>query len=288
MFVGRMIILLLTFFLFSAVVPRAFTQEVSLTLSPRVINVGLDFKGTTLDVSGTAPAECDIYLKIVSLPQKEKVTKKGKRFFLWLDVAQVEIKNAPKIYQVYTSADISRLPPELQKEIGVDKDFGAVRTGMEVIETTNRGTKKLTGQEEKEYADSLINAYKRKNLYVLQERLVNTKVEEEKKKFSVAIALPADIPLGNTTITAYAVKDGRLVGKSINNLTVQPVGIVSWAWKMARMYGPIYGIFDIFVALFVGALVGVLFICIEGVILSFAKRKKAGQGQKVDHRGNMS
>jgi hypothetical protein len=252
--------------------PAAFSGEVSFSLSPPVIDMGLNFNGAELAITGTAPAGSDIYLKIVSPPRKEKLNKKGRVAFFWMNVTQADVENIPKMYQIYSSAPISLLPPDLQKETGVDTGFSAVVRQAEITEKRGDRVSNLTGEEGKDYLDTLIGLYTKKGLYTVRENAVATRDEGEKRKFTLNVALPAETAHGTTTVTAYAVKDGRLAGESTGTFTARPAGIAGWVLRMAKLEGPVYGTFAVFIALLAGVAIDLLFTNIERLFRALLKK----------------
>lgn len=271
------ILALVFFFLADFAAPAAFSEEVSLTVSPPVIDMGLNFKGAALAISGTAPAGSDVYIKIVSPPRKEKLNKKGKVGFFWMNVKQAEIENIPKMYLLYSSAPIGLLSPELQKEIGVDLNFAAVRSQTEITERQGEKKSRLTGEEGKDYLDALIGSYMKKGLYTVGENTVTTRNEGGQKAFAVTVPLPAETAHGTTTVTAYAVKDGTLAGKCTGTFTARPAGIAGWVLRTAKMEGPLYGTFAVFIALLAGVTIDLLFTSLEKLFRALLKTKGSEQ-----------
>lgn len=254
--------------------PAAFAQEIRVAPDPGVIAVGLGFKGAVVNVSGTAPAQCDIYLKMVSPGRKERLNKKGKVGFLWMNVAQAEVVNVPKMYQIYTSAEIDRLPPLLRKDTGLDGNFAAVHDRAGVIVATEGKTEKLPAREGKEYVDALVGLYKKRGLYIVQEKSLLTKEEKGGQSFSALIKIPAEAAYGETIITAYAIKDGRVIGQSESLLIIQPTGVAGWMRKMAKTNGPLYGTYAVFIALLAGLIIDLLFHFLEKLVYRSLDKKK--------------
>lgn len=267
------------FFLFLGLIAPAATAEESLlfTLNPGVINVGPRFHGATLEITGTAPAGSDIYLKIISPPRKERLNKKGRVGFLWMNIAQAEVDNIPKMYMVYSSAPLERLSSDLQEKIGIDPYFTAVRGQVIITEKREGKSKTLTGEEGKEYLDALIGMYQKRGLYVIGESAITTRIENNLTSFTLKVPLPAEVAQGTSTVTVYAVKDGKITAESSGTFTVQPAGIVGVVRKLAKMEGPLYGTLAVFIALIAGVAIDFLFSSLEKLWRNSLRSGKAAQ-----------
>jgi len=128
---------------------------------------------------------------------------------------------------------------------------------VKIIETKGKTTRKMDGEQGREYVDALIKMYRKDGLYVMKEGALQ--VEEGGKGFYLSVPLPAGVAHGKTVITACAVKDGKLVGKGQSDLLVRPAGIVGWCRTMAKTNGPLYGTYAVFIALMAGVVIDMLF-----------------------------
>ncbi|HHW42631.1 MAG TPA: hypothetical protein GXX25_02280 [Desulfotomaculum sp.] len=260
----------------------AWAGLVNVTADPDRIDVGLNFSGRTVTITGTAPPDSDIYIKLVSPARNVMLNKKGRVGFLWMNVAQAEVEGIPKMYQIYSSAPIDRLSPILQEETGIDKNYDAVRSTAVIKETAGNNSRRLSGADGKDYLDALINMYQKNNLYLVNEKAV----ERNGSQFYLTVNLPGSAAHGDSLVTAYAVKNGRILGQSESKINVQPVGVVGWARTMAKTNGPLYGTYAVLIALAAGLLIDLLFNYLEKLIgaLTGVPGKvpgKTGKGREV-------
>ncbi|OAT80820.1 TIGR02186 family protein [Desulfotomaculum copahuensis] len=260
--------LLVAMVVFLGSVPAALAGVVSVNTDPQQINVGLNFSGQTVSISGAAPADSDIYIKLVSPTRNVDLSRKGKVGPLWMNVAQAEVEGIPKMYQVFSSAKISALPPDLQDETGIEPGFKSVRDATTIKEASGNQTRKLSGREGKEYLDALIKMYQKDNLYTIKENAI----QRSGDSYRLSVPLPASVAQGETVITAYAVKDGKILGQSKANINVRPVGLVGWARTMAKTNGPLYGTYAVFIALAAGLGIDMLFNYLEKLFRTLTGR----------------
>lgn len=254
---GVMLFLAFLSIIISGKVPAALAAGMALTVQPKQIDVGLDFAGQTVDISGTVPPGSDILIKLVSPARNVNLTRKGKVGFLWMNVAQAEVEGVPKMYQVYSSEKVASLPADIQRETGIDQNFTAVRNACTIKEISNNQTRILTGEEGKKYFDALVELYRKNNLYVIKENAVQV----SGNRFQASVPLPATVAFGNIQVFAYAVdvRNGKILGKEESNFVVRPVGLVGRERTMAKMNGPLYGMLAIYIALAAGLLIDILF-----------------------------
>ena len=234
----------------------AWASELTLVTNPSHINIGLSFNGADLKISGRAPQDSDIYIKlssssetVVSLKKKEKVGP------LWINSENPDVKNMPRFFQIWSSAPLNRLTPELSKQIGIDPNFDAVKNGAKVVSRKNGQETVINGKSALQFVNGLVNIYSKDNLYSIKEGklLING------GKYSAEVKLPPTMPISNLVVKIYAVRNGILLGSAENDVKVETVGIINWFRVNAALNGPTYGAIAAMVALICGLLIGQFF-----------------------------
>jgi len=248
----------------------ALAQEVSLDLSPNRVDIGLNFNGAELVVSGKLPAGSDVYIKVASPGDSVlKLNKKGKIGIFWLNVESTRVTNVPKLYQIIASKPLRMLPVNLRQELGLNPDFLQIYRKAIVIKEAEKGSVQLPKKDAGEYITTLIDTYKQYGLYVVKENSVKI----EGNKYKTSIKLPANIPQEETSVTVYAIKGGKLVSSQSTSFKVSSVGVVRWLNKMAIYDGPSFGLIAIITALAFGVGIALLFNYIEN---AFSSSKNTG------------
>lgn len=253
------VVLLGLIFLFSFA-SQGKAAENKLTVSPDKVEVGLNFKGTTLNISGSVPDNAEVYIK-VSSPNDSilDLSKKGRVSLFWMNVENTSVTKVPKLYQVLSSGRLSDLTEELQDKLGIDHNFSDVYQAAEVSKHSESGSVRLEKSQAKEFISSLVNIYKKAGLYGLNESIVQVKDGH----FNASLQLPANIPQEKCNITVYFIKGGKIIGTSNESFNVETVGIVKWLNNLAIYDGPSYGFMSVMIALIVGAAIAFLFIFLE-------------------------
>ncbi|SHI57985.1 TIGR02186 family protein [Desulfofundulus thermosubterraneus] len=258
----------------------AWAGVVNVTASPDRIDVGLNFSGQKVSISGIAPPDSDIYVKLVSPTINVKLNKKGKFGFLWMNVSHAIVHNIPGMYLVYSSAPLEQLSPALQRRMGIDSDFQAVRDKAIIKETAGNHTRTLTGLQGKDYLDALFNMYEKSGLYRVKENAI----QREGRQFHLTVTLPGSATQGKTAIIAYAVKNGQIVGTSRSTLDICPVGMVRWERTTAQTKGLLYGTYAVLIALAAGLIINFLFHFLEkrfAVLMSRLSGKLPAERREV-------
>jgi len=231
-----------------------------LSVSPDKVDVGLNFEGTTLNISGSVPDNAGVYIK-VSSPNDSilNLSKKGKVNLFWMNIENTSVTKVPKLYQIFSSRPLSDLTEDLQGELGIDQNFSAVYQTAEVSKHGESGSITLEKSEAKEFISSLVTIYKKSGLYSFNE----STVQVNDGRFSADLQLPANIPQEKCDVTVYFIKDGKVIGTSNQTFNVETAGIVKWLNNLAIYDGPSYGFMSVIIALIVGAAIAFLFIFME-------------------------
>lgn len=240
-----------------------------LTIEPgaSTVDVGFNFNGTTLKITGQTLEGSDLYLKVVAPDRKIGLSKKGKKAFFWLTVETVTVSGVPGMFQVLSSAPLSRLTPELQKQMGIEPGYESLRLLAKVTEKHEEKTVELKGKEAVEFINGLVRIYERKGLYSSKEGTI----KKEGTNYSATLTIPPDVPKGDIRVVGYAVKDGVIVGITESGIKVQSIGLVKSLGNMAQTNPIVYGILAIAIALSAGIIVAELFKLFNRVVFGEEK-----------------
>ncbi|WP_347489088.1 TIGR02186 family protein [Desulfoscipio sp. XC116] len=259
----KSLMLLLVFVLVTACANAAWAAPVAVGVAPNKIDVGFNFKGADLSVSGTVPEGSDVYVKVASpFDSVLQLNKKGRVGPFWMNVENVDVTAVPKLYQVFSSAPLGNLPPDLSQQYGLTPGFDPVYQNALVAKHGEEGSARLGQREANVYVDSLVNIYQKSGLYAVKENsaMVNG------SRFEVNVQLPPNIPQEDCEVTVYAVNNGVLVDQQSVSLPVGSVGLLSWLNHEAVYDGPNYGFMAVLIALVFGTGIALLFGYLESLI----------------------
>ncbi len=266
-------------FTFSVGAPPVLAAGVTVDVEPKQIDVGLDFTGQTVEISGTVPPGSNVLITLASPARSVNLSRKGKAGFLWMNVAKAEVEGIPKMYQIYTSGKIGDLPPALQAKTGVDPEFRTVRNACTVKEISGNRERILKGEEGKEYFDALVKMYRQDHLYVVGEGAVRT----NGNRFQVSVPLPPAVAFGETLVSVYAVdaKNREILGEGKGSFTVRAVGLAGLERSAAKTNGPLYGMLAIYLALAAGLIIDLLFNYLNKLFRYFGKTARTRNSQEA-------
>jgi hypothetical protein len=209
-----------------------------------------------LTISGTVAEGSQIILKIVSPTKEFKLNKSGKGLgFVWLPISHAEVKNLPGMSALLSSGKISGLlSVEQQKALGLSPDYQEIYTQAD-IHYKEPPKESEAAQLKKEYLAGLIRIQEEGGLYQVREdgvRLSGT-------QFTAQLKHPADAPLGEYTVTCYAVKAGQAQLLGQDKFQVKQTGLADWLTQQASENAVVYGILAALIAVGAGLLVGMVF-----------------------------
>lgn len=259
----KSVVLLLVLVLVVACASVAWAGPVDVSVWPDKIDVGLNFKGADLSVSGTVPEGSDVYVKVVSpFDSVLQLSQKGRVGLFWMNIENVNVTKVPKLYQVLSSAPLDNLPSEFGIQYGLMTDFDPVYQNALVTKHGEEDSVGLSQREADVYVDSLVNIYKKSGLYAVDENAVMV----NGSRFEASVPLPPNMPQEECEVTVYAVKNGVLVDKQSVPLQVGSIGLVSWLNHEAIYDGPNYGFMAVFIALACGTGIALLFSYLERLL----------------------
>ncbi|MBC7106953.1 MAG: TIGR02186 family protein [Firmicutes bacterium] len=235
----------------------ALAEAVAVELQPDEVRVGLAFRGQEVRVTGRVPEGSDVYVRVSSSPGSTvNLDRKGRVGPLWMNVEHVWVEGMPRLYQVFTSAPLSGLTPDLEERLGIDAGFRQVGARARVWRREAGVRVPLAADKADEYKRALTDIYLRRGLYGVQEGAIRVEADG---RFAFTLAVPRNVPQSDLEVEAYAVRGGALVGTGRATLGVRSVGVVGWARREAAANGVFYGIVSVVIALVSGLAVAAAF-----------------------------
>jgi len=258
-------------------ITTAWAAETGLDIYPRNVHIGLSFNGTEITVSGRAPDDAEIYVKVSSPADSIMgMNKKGKVGMFWLNTERIRVTEVPKLYHIISSAPLSQVSADLRQQLGLGGDFPEIYSRAIISKHREDGWVPVTGEEALEYIEASVDINKKNGLYFTGENSVMV----EDGKFSGKVNLPPSIPQETCNVTVYAIRDGKLLDTKTGSFNVSSTGVVQWLNRMAVYDGPSYGLIAVILALISGVLITTLFNYTESLL---GGSKKPGISQGLNH-----
>jgi hypothetical protein len=233
-----------------AVAPARFVQadaSDALSVSPDILHVGMFFSGGEVTISGELPDSSDVVVEILGPQVNSLFDLKGRIGPFWLTREKVDLENAPALY-------IFLLPPVP----GWEQKAAALNLGIDSL-------KRQIGISRSETdADDIFRMFlKLKRSEKLYDELPGaihySAGENGRRQFTATCRLPSSTAVGNYTVKATTIANGKRGAELLRDLTVEEVGFVEMVNRMASNSRLMYGILAVLIALSSGALMGLLF-----------------------------
>lgn len=248
------IILLTVLVLLSGSTLFAANASADLTIKVNHDHIKIDafYHGSTVSVSGEADAGTDIIVKITSPDGHQLLKKKGKAGgFLWMNVGDLNLEHTPNLYFLHSTGKLDDIlgPEELDKYV---LGYPSVKAHADIkpVEDETDKTK---------WFDEFIKFKESTNLYTTSSGNITITEEGGRQKYYILCDWPYQATPGDYLVTVYTVKDNKVIEKADQTILVEKVGTVKTLSDMATNQGALYGTIAIFVALFSGFGVGMIF-----------------------------
>jgi uncharacterized protein (TIGR02186 family) len=225
-----------------------------LLLVPETVPIGLFFHHGKVSVKGTLPEGCDGALIVQAPNQEMKMSIRGKRFGLWMAVGTAVFENAPAFYQCLTSKPIAGIAsPETALENGIG--FEKLKAEME-LEVEKDGSE---AEDKGVWKDEFVRFKESTGVFSVEEGALTVATSRgNTERIEGEIILPARSPEGSYRVTLLGFKDGNLVARVEETLSIHLENSVGFLRDLAFQHGWIYGIVAVIVALLAGFGVGAL------------------------------
>ncbi|RPJ42171.1 MAG: hypothetical protein EHM27_03575 [Deltaproteobacteria bacterium] len=213
-------------------------------------------KSSLLTLRGPAPDGSQIIIKVVGPEQDFMLNKSGRVFgFLWMPVSHGVVRSLPGMYALLSSVKVAEaLPPEEQRAVKLFPDFQ---------ELLQRGRGSFREERDPEEAETQSRDFLRGLIRILQEKGLYQHEEKAVQiaggQFQARLLLPAEAPLGEYQVSAYALEGGKVRLLANGRFTARAEGLAAWLARQAQDSPGVYGIMAVLIALGAGAFVGVIF-----------------------------
>jgi len=244
--------LILSGFIFYTADAQSFPNQKSISnpqVIPSNIKVGLFFNGQKVIVTADLPKCSGVILKLVGKDNEMTLNEKGKKTFIWLNVAQVTVKNAPSIYILTSTDKVAKLCSDLDQE---NELIGYNSLKGKIIFESNLP---LSGNEFEEF----IKLGEHNGSYSINNKAQIISDSDGKQTLKATLEIPSFISPDDYNVIIYCFKEGFLIDKAAINLSVEEVGLPLFIKNLAKGSPAIYGIMAIIVAMIAGITIGLIF-----------------------------
>ena len=225
--------------------PDGIGQGITLRVGKPEILITSGFHGDVLRVSGRAPEDADIAVRLSSDTSGETLDLKRKRGVLWLSVGKVRFERVPRLYIIRSSRPLEEiLSPARQAKL--DLGLNGLQSSIRVQQSTEADL----------YISEFLRMKRDGGLY----DWVGGGVTRDGGSYGAEFPWPANGPPGTYRIEAFALIHGEPVSSAAGTVVVRKVGAEEWVSRLAADHGLIYGILSVALAVATGLAMNALFV----------------------------
>ncbi len=230
----------------AAALPAAGGQF-ELKVVPSDLHIGTFYSGARITISGQVSAGQDVIIEIIGPKTDQVFDVKGRVGPFWMTCDRAEVNQAPCIYSLLLAPgdDLRRQAETLG--FGPEK----LRSSMRILPGKQTAANVF---------QMFLKLKKSEKLYTVKNNATTYgNASNGIKSFNTRFRFPRSTPAGNYIIRATAVAGGEKVGQQAIVFPVDEVGFVHFIDDLATEKRLLYGIMAVIVAIFAGAVMGVVF-----------------------------
>lgn len=217
-------------------------------LSTDKISLNANFNGSELFVFGairrdapipTDAGPLDIIITIKGPPRQVTVRRKSRVLGIWINTAELEVRQAPSFYAIASTRPVTDLLDEtdrLRYGIGMDEAVRRVAGSDTIADTTP-------------FTDAVIRLRTESGSYA---ELDDGVILAEDTLFQSRIEMPSNLVEGDYAAQFFLVRQGRVLSMAETTILVEKTGIERWIYNLSRQQPLAYGVLAVLVAFAAG------------------------------------
>ncbi|MFV0436455.1 MAG: TIGR02186 family protein [Desulfopila sp.] len=222
--------------------------DTTITVSPSVIDMGTQYNGVELTVTGEIPAGADLIVRLVGTPDDLHLREKGKVFgLLWMNVAKVTLTHVPSVSLTSASRPLDQLGE------------GAAPYRLAAL-TAAIGVKQEGKNPNIDIPHELLLLKIKEGLYHQTAGDIDLgPATGDRQRYTAHIQVPSTVKPGQYQLEAVSLHDGVVTGEASITITAALSGMARWINDLAYHKSLLYGIMATVVAIVFGLLIGLIF-----------------------------
>lgn len=203
--------------------------------------------GAILDPEGRrASRPYDIVVVLKGPTEPILVREKDKKLGIWVNAQSTAFRSAPSFFSVASSRPIA--------EIVDDRTAAIYELGLGFLQLSPIGA--IDPVEQLRFTKGLVDLRQREGLYREEGNGVTI---SDGVLYQARIAVPSNVITGRYTAETFAIADGRVIASAIAEVEVEKQGFERFVAEQADRSSFLYGLFAVFLSLFMGWLAGRVF-----------------------------
>ncbi|MBA4612142.1 TIGR02186 family protein [Stappia taiwanensis] len=232
-------------------------EDLVVDLSDDTINIESNFTGANIVVFGQIvrdaatvgrPEPYDLAV-IVSGPETRVTTRRKGRFAgIWVNRDAETFLEVPSFLVTHTSRRANEIAPRPVLE--------QHRIGLFNLNLPITGDSGVPMSDRDNFRRAFLRLRVESGLYAERSGVIEFLSDT---LFRTTVPLPANVPVGEYTVTTYLLRGGALLASNEQSLVVAKTGFEQLTYRLAYNYAAVYGLLAIALAVFTGWLAGVIF-----------------------------
>ena len=203
--------------------------------------------GAILDPEGRrASRPYDIVVVLKGPTEPILVREKDQKLGIWVNAQSTAFRSAPSFFSVASSRPIA--------EIVDDRTAAIYELGLGFLQLSPIGA--IDPVEQLRFTKGLVDLRQREGLY---REAGNGVTISDGVLYQARIAVPSNVITGRYTAETFAITDGRVIASAIAEVEVEKQGFEKFVADQADRSSFLYGLFAVFLSLFMGWLAGRVF-----------------------------
>lgn len=217
--------------------------SITLELSKNKVDIKRNFQGTTIVAFGIIDDNSDIIIVAKGDFESLKVKKIHKNIHnIWTIENITNFKKVPKFYSIYTNQDIHSILDER-----TINNMNLILSGLDMSEVI-KNNKDAVNLEKSHQA--ILDQKEKHSLFFSDQKGVNR--VENSNLFKVAIRIPDRMSTGRYMITAYEVKNRKIVSSVSLPIVVRKIGVNGTLYNLSQNFSKTYAFLAIYLAITFG------------------------------------
>jgi uncharacterized protein (TIGR02186 family) len=203
--------------------------------------------GAILDPQGRRSREpYDIVVVLKGPTEPILVREKAQKLGVWINADSTRFRSAPSYFSVASSRPIA--------EIVDDRTAAIYELGLGFLQLSPTGA--IDPVEQARFTKGLVDLRQREGLYREDGKGVTV---SNGVLYQARIPVPSNVTTGRYTAETFAISDGRVIASAIAEVQVEKLGFEKFVADQADQASFLYGLFAVFLSLFMGWLAGRVF-----------------------------
>lgn len=220
-----------------------------LLLTPDSVQIDSLFDGAWVRVTGQIPRGKQALVEVFGKRIEEQLLRKGRHWDIWMNVGEVDIEHAPRLYFALTS-----------DPTGFEQDGANAEYGYAALRKRARFKGHEGNWSHKEVFHKFVRLKEHEKLYgEYPGALEITESTGDSAEVSGKFRLPSRVAPGTYQVRLSVLDHGHIVSSETAQFDVEMVGAPAFLASMARKHGALHGLMAVAIALVFGFLVGFVF-----------------------------